>query len=115
MQWGHIEIMCVNTAVARHFYETVLGCTVTAVQGDHIWLQLGKTEILLRPGTPPTPATTYQAAATGCVLYTNHLEETAAVLTERGLQFSGTDGSDHCLTFQDPDGHWFQLVNPESH
>lgn len=72
MHWEHIEIMSADTAVSHHFYETVLGCTVTAVQGDHIWLQFGGKEILLRPGASSTPATTYQAAATGFVLYTRN-------------------------------------------
>ena len=31
-------------------------------------------------------------------------------LRERGLEFRGTDGSESCLTFMDPDGNWFQLA-----
>jgi hypothetical protein len=48
-------------------------------------------------------------------MYTNDLEETVDAFKKKGLEFKGTDGSEKCLTFTDPDGHWFQLVNPEDH
>jgi hypothetical protein len=45
------------------------------------------------------------------VFYTDDVDKTAAELRARGLVFRGEDGPG-CLTFTDPDGHWFQLVNP---
>ena len=36
-------------------------------------------------------------------------------LEEKGLRFRGNDGSHKCPTFTDPDGNWFQLVDPSDH
>ena len=41
------------------------------------------------------------------------LEKSRNELISRGLIFRGTDGSDECLTFTDPDGNWFQLTDPD--
>jgi hypothetical protein len=48
----------------------------------------------------------------GIVLYCDDLDAKLAELKSRGLEIRGTDGSPRCPTFTDPDGHWFQLVNP---
>ena len=117
MQIGHIELFVTDPAQARQFYEDVLGFEVTAVQGNgqFIWLKLGDTEVLLRPGQESPFVSAYDQATAGLVLYTNDVTQTARNLTQRGLKFQGSDGDDDCLTFTDPDGHWFQLVNPEAH
>jgi catechol 2,3-dioxygenase-like lactoylglutathione lyase family enzyme len=113
MQIGHLELFVKEPLKSMEFYRDVLGCEVVAVQRDtFVWLSRGPIELLLRPGNGPSPAEQYNRTSTGIVLYTDDLQKTAAELTERGLQFNGTDGSDECLTFTDPDGHWFQLVNP---
>ncbi len=111
MKIGHIELFVKDVGRARHFYEVVLGCQLVAVQAEQfIWLKLGNTELLLRPGKPGPHPAAYETAPAGIVLYTSHLEETAARLAERGVVFSET--VDGCLAFCDPDGHWFQLVDP---
>ena len=117
MHIGHIELFVSDPVQARQFYEEVLGFEVTAVQGEgqFIWLKLGDTEILLRPGQESPFISAYDQATTGLVLYSNNADQTARELSRRGLTFRGSDGDDGCLTFTDPDGHWFQLVNPESH
>src|SRR2546428_8088157 len=114
MHLGHIELFVRDPLASREFYEKVLGFEVVAVQGRHVWLKLGAVEVLLRPGSA-AKAPDYGSAAAGFVLYTHDLATTASRLRERGLVFDGTDGSDKCLTFCDPDGHWFQLVNPNDH
>jgi catechol 2,3-dioxygenase-like lactoylglutathione lyase family enzyme len=116
MRAGHIEFFVRDPMVSKGFYEEVLGFTVGDVQGDSfVWLTCGATEFLLRPGAGPKEGSSYRDAATGIVLYTDDLDATKARLEANGLEFSGTDGSDRCLTFTDPDGHWFQLVNPADH
>jgi catechol 2,3-dioxygenase-like lactoylglutathione lyase family enzyme len=115
MQFGHIEIFVSDIQRSLHFYENVLGFALTAIQGQHIWLQLGEVEILLRPGQPPPPAARYEDAPHGLVLYTDDLPSTMAELRGRGLEFKGTIDSDKCHTFTDPDGNWFQLVDPGDH
>ena len=113
---GHIELFVEDPLTSKDFYEKVLGATVADVQnGEFVWLALGGMVLLLRPGSPGTPIPTYQGAPCGFVLYTDDLEGTRQELAGRGLEFRGTDGSDRCLTFTDPDGNWFQLVDPGDH
>jgi catechol 2,3-dioxygenase-like lactoylglutathione lyase family enzyme len=116
MRIGHLELYVSDPGRARAFYEEVLGFEVVAEQeGGFHWLALGGTEVLLRPGGSAGTAASYGEASEGIVLYTDDLEGTVAELTARGLEFEGRDGSDRCLTFRDPDGHWFQLVDPGDH
>ncbi len=79
-----------------------------ANQGDRfIWVQCGGTEILLKPGDGHEPR---PFEASPCVvLYTEELEARRSELTARGVQ---TEPHGNCHHFQDPDGHWFQLVDP---
>ena len=114
MKVGHIELFVRDPLRAKQFYEKVLGCEVTAVQNQQfVWLQLGHTEILLRPGTPPAAASSYEKTAVALVLYTDNLPQTLSRLREHNLTCQLMDGD--CYTFTDPDGNWFQLVNPHTH
>ncbi len=115
MRFGHLELFVRDVVRARAFYRDVLGFEVTVEAGGLVWLRHGNTEFLLRPGRPADPAGRYQDAAAGFVLYTDDLERTAGRLESRGLIFKGIVDSDKCLTFSDPDGNWFQLVNPADH
>jgi catechol 2,3-dioxygenase-like lactoylglutathione lyase family enzyme len=113
MKLGHIELFVADPARSGDFYERVLGFEVVSVQPRVIWLKCGEVELLLRPGTRRLDAPAYNRSEVGIVLYTDDLEKTMTGLKSRGLQFRGTDGSESCPTFTDPDGHWFQLVDPK--
>jgi len=114
MKIGHIELFAVDPMKSRDFYVEVLGFEEVAVQGGKfVWVKSGDVEILLRPGKNPSPALTYQQTAAAITLYCDDLPKTMKELESRGLHFKGTDGSEKCPTFTDPDGNWFQLVNPE--
>lgn len=116
MRLGHIELFVSNPMQSLEFYRDVLGFEVVAIQGEQfVWMKSGDTEVLLRPGSGTGDVPHYNQTSAGFVLYTTDLSSTATALQERGLEFRGTDGSEQCLTFTDPDGHWFQLVNPEDH
>ncbi|HAX48948.1 MAG TPA: VOC family protein [Ignavibacteria bacterium] len=116
IKFGHIEIFVKDPIASKDFYINVLGFELETIQAEKfIWLKHAESLILLRPGKENEPSPNYQSARTGFVLYTNDLDKTGAELLNRGLMFKGTDGSDRCLTFQDPDGNWFQLVNPKEH
>ena len=113
MRLGHIELFVRDLDVARRFYVDVLGCTHVCPEMTHVtWLELGDVTFLLRPGTPPPSPEAYGAIQAGFALYTEGLDATMEALRKRGLVFRGTDGSDRCPTFTDPDGNWFQLVDP---
>lgn len=116
MQLGHIELFVRDPLAAKEFYVGILGFElVDEQQGTFIWVASGGLSILLRPGAQREAVGAYGEAESGLVLYTDDLERTAALLRARGLAFRGTDGSPRCLTFTDPDCHWFQLVNPRDH
>ncbi len=116
IHFGHIELFVQNPLKSMEFYRDVLGFEVIAIQHEQlVWMQSGTMAMLLRPGENSTKISTYQQAAAGLVLYTDNLSETVRELEARGLVFKGTDGSSLCLTFTDPDGNWFQLVNPHEH
>lgn len=111
---GHIELFVADPIASREFYVTTLGFELVAVQDEQfVWIKSGAMEILLRPGANNNPVATYNATSGGIALYTDDVENTAEILRKRGLEFRGTDGWEYCLTFTDPDGHWFQLVNPD--
>ena len=113
MKLGHIELFVENPIQSKDFYVDVLGFDLVTVQENQfVWVKSGEVEILLRPGRSTIPTESYQSTDTGIVLYTDDVTATADKLRQHGLIFKGTDGSDSCLTFTDPDGHWFQLVNP---
>ena len=116
MRIGHMEIFVRDLPRARAFYVDVLGCRDMFPDNDQVvWLELDGRELLLRPGEPPPAAARYERSASAQVFYVDGLEEARAALEARGLEFQGTDGSDRCLTFMDPDGNWFQLVDPAEH
>jgi catechol 2,3-dioxygenase-like lactoylglutathione lyase family enzyme len=116
IRFGHIEVLATNLERSQQFYRGLLGFEISAVQGDRfVWLRNGPVEILLRQGRPPQPTSRYEDARVGIVLYTESLDEVMDELEGRGLQFRGTVDSDRCPTFTDPDGNWFQLVDPDDH
>lgn len=113
-------MFCKDTMVSKDFYEKVLGFEVMEIQhGKFIWMKLGSHTILLRPGTDDGTEkyskgfNEYKNSGRALVLYTKDHKHAREELLARGLEFKGTDGSDDCLTFTDPDGNWFQLVDPD--
>jgi len=111
MRLGHFEIYVNDVMKAKAFYENVLGFRLVVVQGDkYVWLERDGVEFLLKPERKAPRPPRYQEAGSGIVLYCDNLAKTRSELESKGLKFLGTDGSDHCLTFTDLDGNWFQLV-----
>ncbi len=116
MKWGHIEVFVADPQRSKNFYLNVLGFKLTVEQeGNFLWLEKDGMELLLRPGKPPAPAERYELASTGFVFYSTSLDEEIELLKSRGLVIRGTVDTDRCFTFTDPDGNWFQMVNPEEH
>ena len=116
MKIGHTEIFVKDLEVSRSFYVDILGFEVTVEQeGQFVWLQKEGREFLLRPGREAQPAASYQETNMAIVLYCDDLESSIRTLKDRGLEFAGQDGNEKCPTFTDPDGNWFQLVNPNDH
>lgn len=115
MKFGHIELFVKDPEESRDFFVNVLGFELVSDQNlQTIWVKMSNTELLLRNGKG-FKSSNYQDANVGLVIYTNDIISSKTELEERGLVFQGIDGSEKCLTFQDLDGHWFQLVNPHDH
>lgn len=113
IRFGHTEIFAEDPLRSKEFYENILGFELVEVQSEKfVWLKSGNNLFLLRPGKNDLQVRKYKNSNSGFVLYTENLEQSKNDLISRGLEFKGTDGSDSCLTFTDPDGNWFQLVDP---
>ena len=113
MKVGHIELFVADPLRSLTFYRDVLGFEVVSIIRNEIaWLKLGDVEVILRPGKNASDPPNYAKSAVGIVLYCDDVDAKLTELKSRGLEIRGTDGSPRCPTFTDPDGHWFQLVNP---
>ncbi len=113
LQLGHVELFAADTEAARDFYVDILGARLVSDQRPYFWVAFGEREILLRPGAGPR-ADTYGGAGTALVLYTDDLPAALARLAHAGLEPTAHDGCPECPVFQDPDGHWIQIVNPDA-
>ncbi|MCH7904234.1 MAG: VOC family protein [Armatimonadetes bacterium] len=105
---GHIEVFCKDTAEARDWYVDVLGARPVSEQDEYQWVEIGGTEILLRPGKG-VPGGGYKDSAVALVLYVEDAAVFKEQLENNGVEVTHGD-NDECLTFQDPDGHWIQAV-----
>ncbi|HEX3356501.1 MAG TPA: VOC family protein [Tepidisphaeraceae bacterium] len=116
LKLGHLELFVHDPARSRDFYRDILGFEVISEQGESfIWLRSNDREILLRRSEFSNEAAVYKEAAIAFVLYTDDLPAMLNELMQKGLLPRGNDGSSKCPTFTDPDGHWFQIVNPQDH
>jgi catechol 2,3-dioxygenase-like lactoylglutathione lyase family enzyme len=114
MELGHIELFVRDVAVAAGFYVDVLGFELVAEQADgrFVWVRLGDREVLLRLGESRPPAAAYDRTAVGLVLYTDDVAADVGRLRSAGVTCETMPGEPGCFTFRDPDGHWWQLVDP---
>lgn len=115
---GHLELFVADPMASLAFYRDILGFDVVDVQSDtFVWLSAGDLAILLRPAPSEglVRAPDYERSGLAFVCYTDDLDGALARLAEAGLRPHGTDGSPRCPTFADPDGHWFQIVEPGAH
>lgn len=108
MHLHHIELAVADIDRSRRFFQNALGATVVpdpAQDPNFAWINLGKCEILLRLGTPG-PKSRFPGTA-NIVLCVEDLAKHHKRLLDRDIP---TDKDREDVVFQDPDGHWFQLV-----
>ena len=115
LKFGHIEIFVREPIKSKEFYVDILGFEHIETQGGKfVWLKMGEGLVLLRPGKSNFASDTYQTANLAMVIYSDDTEKTLELYKQLGLVIKGDDTG--CPVFTDPDGNWFQLVNPgESH
>ncbi len=108
MRIGHVELPVSDPLRARDFYVDVLGFTHEETQGGRfVWLSLDGRTVLLNPSYAP-PGRGFLESP-NLVLYAEDLHARVAELRSRGLAL---EGKPPCFRFRDPDGNWFQLVDP---
>ena len=107
----HLVLHVSDVPRARKFYTDVLGMTVYRENDRQVFLHAGQQGVALfqKKGDGPLK--------TGNDL--NHLalnvasgtyEVLKADLEKHGVIVTGRPGEDHCIYFQDPDGHRLQLM-----
>ncbi|MBX2804317.1 MAG: VOC family protein [Myxococcales bacterium] len=104
LSFGHIEIPVTDPQRSLRFYRDVLGFGVEQVQGErYVWLTSGAVTVLLHPDLRPGDT------EANLVLYTHTLDDEVARLRAAGVSLT-REGT--CVSFADPDGNRFQLVDP---
>lgn len=107
----HIVLHVADVPRAKKFYSEILGMSVYRENDRQVFLHAGTQGVALFGREDGSPA------ATGGDL--NHLalnvaggtyESLKAELERNGVAVSGRPGDDHCIYFQDPDGHRLQLM-----
>jgi catechol 2,3-dioxygenase-like lactoylglutathione lyase family enzyme len=111
---GHLEIFVKDPLKSKDFYIDVLGFELVDVQDDKfVWVKLGDSLLLLRPGKNCPKSDTYQDTNMAMVIYCNDCAEILNHYKTKGLVTKGDDTGN--AVFTDLDGNWFQLANPGEH
>jgi len=107
----HIVLHVADVVRSKEFYEGLLGMTPYRVNDTQVFLHAGAQGVALFKRAPGMPATTGGDM--------NHLalnvsggtyESLKGELEAHGVKVSGRPGDDHCIYFNDPDGHRLQLI-----
>ena len=101
---------------SRRFYMDLLGMTVAHEERNHSFLHCGEQLVALfevPAGTPVKSGVELNHMALR--LESGVYEEVKAHLERHGVQVTGRPGDDHCIYFNDPDGHRLQLLMPGEH
>jgi catechol 2,3-dioxygenase-like lactoylglutathione lyase family enzyme len=107
----HIVLHVSDVERSKQFYTALLGMTPYRENERQVFLHAGAQGVALFKRTDGLPV-----PAGGDM---NHLalkvaggtyESLKSELEARGVSVSGRPGDDHCIYFQDPDGHRLQLM-----
>ena len=107
----HIVLHVSDVHRSKEFYTGLLGMTPYRENDRQVFLHAGSQGVALFKKTDGSPVT-----GGGDM---NHLalnvaggtyESLKAELEAHGVSVSGRPGDDHCIYFQDPDGHRLQLM-----
>jgi catechol 2,3-dioxygenase-like lactoylglutathione lyase family enzyme len=110
----HIVLHVSDVERSKQFYTQLLGMTPYRENERQVFLHAGSQGVALFKKTDGSPV-----RAGGDM---NHLalkvaggtyESLKSELEAHGVSVSGRPGDDHCIYFQDPDGHRLQLMFPK--
>jgi catechol 2,3-dioxygenase-like lactoylglutathione lyase family enzyme len=104
----HIVLHVADVPRARDFYTGVLGMTVYRENERQVFLHAGQQGVALFKKGPGAAGGEMKHLALNVASGT--YESLKAELEQHGVAVSGRPGDDHCIYFDDPDGHRLQLM-----
>ncbi len=106
----HIVLHVADIERARIFYTGVLGMSVYRENDRQVFLHAGHQGVALfkKDGAAPKPGDDMNHLALNVAGGT--YESLKAELEQHGVAVGGRPGDDHCIYFNDPDGHRLQLM-----
>lgn len=110
----HIVLHVADVERARQFYADVLGLQVYRQNERQVFLHAGTQGVaLFKKGGDAPLATGNDLNHLALTVADGTYEALKAGLEQHGVAVSGRPGEDHCIYFQDPDGHRLQLMVPK--
>ena len=107
----HVVLHVGNLERARRFYIDLLGFSVAHEGGRQSFLKCGSQQVALfevREGTELHAGSEMNHMALR--LAAGEYDEVKATLEAAGVKVHGRPGDDHCIYFDDPDGHHLQVL-----
>ncbi|MDX1485886.1 MAG: VOC family protein [Alphaproteobacteria bacterium] len=111
----HIVLHVRDPEHSKKFYVDVLGMAVDHEYPGHVFLRCGSQLVGLFTAREPGGFTPHNDV--------NHLalnveagsyEDIRSHLEAAGIEVRGRPGDEHCIYFEDPDGHTLQIVVPNA-
>ena len=107
----HIVLHVADVERARKFYADVLGLSVYRQNERQVFLHAGTQGVaLFKKGGDAPLATGNDLNHLALTVADGGYETLKAALESHGVNVTGRPGEDHCIYFQDPDGHRLQLM-----
>ena len=103
----HIVLHVADVSRARDFYTDVLGMTVYRENERQVFLHTGRQGVALFKGERGIGGDMNHLALN---VASGTYDTLKAELEGHGVAVSGRPGDDHCIYFNDPDGHRLQLM-----
>ena len=107
----HIVLHVSDVQRSKQFYTELLGMTPYRENDRQVFLHVGSQGVALFKKTDESPVPgggdmNHLALNVAAGTY----ESLKGELEAHGVSVSGRPGDDHCIYFQDPDGHRLQLI-----
>lgn len=106
----HIVLHTGDVARARKFYTEVLGMTVYRESERQVFMHAGNQGVALFKKEEGSLHTGNDMNHLALNVAGGNYESLKAELERHGVAVSGRPGDDHCIYFNDPDGHRLQLM-----